>query len=1446
MKCITVFTLLFLFTLDAQIQKTITHSEAFPHADRKQGVTVSVNPAVSHPHQVASPDISDKKLQNMKRIVRQKEQITKFIKTQKHAIQPPTQSVATTQESYNLKPLLFHGKKTFLYEYPFPSQKNRTRPGNQAMVTNVLLNGKNADTIYFGDSFVLSFTFAPNTISARVNITVDVNRNGITDSLDYRLVEGLTIDNSDDDENQTLGELKITIPKNAFYSSFIGTLIFEVDDGTPGAPAFLTVRQQERKSILKITTVPAFRNVIFAINGIEPEYLYALSDSLGKATLFVNRSLTPEVVIYPIDLHGITNGFSPPNEIYFNIKSDTTTAAIKYDSTYSFIKGIVTDNQGIGIGGCYVEATGEYDVGSFTDSSGQYSIGVKSGYWYLNISNPDPETYLTKNNWNYFFVPQKSTIKQNITLLKANSKISGSVMLGTAPLTGFVIRARSGYDDYGQNNTLSNSSGIFTLPVFKSDTVDNIYSIELFLPQGYVTPSPFRYGIKPGTSDVNFILSKINGGLQGVVKDSRTGVPIPNASINFMGANPGDTIGTSYYSTQSNDTGFYRIRLKDARYTIYCNAAGYAYYSQENVVVSGVMVTKDILLQRTGSFSGTVLDPYGKPVPYAYVNVMHSDGYQIGGATTDEQTGKFLVYGLSTGKYKAFVNYHGYGKNYVQQWYNKKSTIDSADWIQVQDGYITYGINFFLEYGGSISGRVTDLKGNGLPDIEVIVFDTLFSSSTWTTTDDSGFYFASGLATGTYLVHTNSSRYVDRWYNGKTSFETADRIPVIIHQETKNINFTLPKAVLISGSVKNKSGDPIEYAEVIVTDSVMNYIAYSSTDDAGSFALMKLPHHQSLFLKASSWNYSSRWYKDSKSFQTADPIILSEEETRSDIDFILPAPGTVSGVVRTKKGDPVPYAYVYGRLADSVEYGSFYGYGNDSGQYIAENVQEGKYIVYTSSYPYKTQWYKGKSNENEADTVIVIEETNTDSINFYLTSPGLIKGRVTDSAGVPLSQAIVFIYDTTSRYVQSTVVYADGYYQMHQEREGVYFIKAMAPNYFPQWFNQKKRRGEADTIVVKDDSVITDISFLLHTKVNRIFKVPEEYSNILEATMDVVYGDTILVNSGVYRESIDIPEGVWLIGAGFDKTIIDGNWKGDYNGDVVVARDNAAVIGVTIRNATTETKKSGIGLKGFTNNIFRNNWISHCQRGIVVITGATISKNILVYNSQSGILASGFPDVIANNTIMKCGVGIMLGGESTRIVNNIIGNNNVGVSFGGRGYSIILYNNIFGNSINYSGILDQTGFNGNISIDPLFVKSDSGNYHLSEQSPCIDAGDPLSPLDPDSSRADIGALYFHHAPNSVPFWKNISNIPDRFELYQNFPNPFNPVTTIVYALPKVSNVKLTIYNMLGQEIRTLVDEEQSAGWKNIQWNAVHFASGIYFYKITADSFVDVKKLLLLK
>ena len=97
----------------------------------------------------------------------------------------------------------------------------------------------------------------------------------------------------------------------------------------------------------------------------------------------------------------------------------------------------------------------------------------------------------------------------------------------------------------------------------------------------------------------------------------------------------------------------------------------------------------------------------------------------------------------------------------------------------------------------------------------------------------------------------------------------------------------------------------------------------------------------------------------------------------------------------------------------------------------------------------------------------------------------------------------------------------------------------------------------------------------------------------------------------------------------------------------------------------------------------------------------------------------------------------------------------------------------------------------------------------------------------------------------------INQLPHAFNLYNNYPNPFNPVTTLRYDLPEDALVNITIYDIMGRIVRTLINSQQNAGFKSIQWNATNDAgsplsAGLYLYKIQADNLVQTRKMVLLK
>jgi len=251
-------------------------------------------------------------------------------------------------------------------------------------------------------------------------------------------------------------------------------------------------------------------------------------------------------------------------------------------------------------------------------------------------------------------------------------------------------------------------------------------------------------------------------------------------------------------------------------------------------------------------------------------------------------------------------------------------------------------------------------------------------------------------------------------------------------------------------------------------------------------------------------------------------------------------------------------------------------------------------------------------------------------------------------------------------------------------------------------------------------------------------------------------------------------------------------------------------------------------------NIINCTFAGHTGNGEALMVNGNVSiTNCIFYNDRSVEIAINPMD----------GTGIP---TTLTLNNNLIRN----------GYSDIWQGP--GSTVNYSDT--------NITGNPFFLGVNEINnpfyYRLSSASPCINAGTVdttgfnLLPYDLAgnwriwNNRIDMGAFEYGSEP-----WVSIDDpdLPaiDQLVLKQNYPNPFNPTTTIAYSLPEASKVRLDIYNVKGQLVKTLVNAEMSAGMHSVVWNGrdsnnAAVASGVYFYRVSSPKATQTKRMLLMK
>ncbi|NQT26522.1 right-handed parallel beta-helix repeat-containing protein [candidate division KSB1 bacterium] len=261
-----------------------------------------------------------------------------------------------------------------------------------------------------------------------------------------------------------------------------------------------------------------------------------------------------------------------------------------------------------------------------------------------------------------------------------------------------------------------------------------------------------------------------------------------------------------------------------------------------------------------------------------------------------------------------------------------------------------------------------------------------------------------------------------------------------------------------------------------------------------------------------------------------------------------------------------------------------------------------------------------------------------------------------------------------------------------------------------------------------------------------------------------------------------------------------------------------------------------------------------------------IADNIILESRAMGLIVTdGFYGQISNNVISIsdwCGVYIIDCAGSSSFYNNTIVNNgdietypNVYIADeSGIWRNNILYSDVSGLLSVTGGDLDYNCYyptNGpgehSIQSDPLFIDIDSDDFSLQSSSPCIDVG------------TDVGISYLGDAPDMGAFeYDPASGIPSSnnqiekaFILFGNYPNPFNPSTSILYQIPVQTRIRIGIYNVNGQEIRVIMDESIPAGSHQAEWDGKNSSgkevpSGIYIYRFKADNATFTRKMALVR
>ncbi|MFQ5637483.1 MAG: collagen binding domain-containing protein [bacterium] len=797
----------------------------------------------------------------------------------------------------------------------------------------------------------------------------------------------------------------------------------------------------------------------------------------------------------------------------------------------------------------------------------------------------------------------------------------------------------------------------------------------------------------------------------------------------------------------------------------------------------------------------------------------------------------------------------------------------------------------------AIAGQVTN--DNGGAAIEGAVIKAIrLGRIHWVQkarTDADGNYLVEKLIPGYYVLVAHARGFIGEFYDDTRNYLEATPLNIAEDDTVEAINFGLSEGGTITGTVVTEGDSlPLARAHVVAALAVNpRFARHGLTDENGDYALEALPTG-SYLVRANAPGYRGEYYDDAKERNAATLVRVEEPETVSNIDYALDQASAISGVV-TNAVDGTPIAKARIRVFKGPVFALRHRHfretrTDENGEYIIQ-VRPGDYYVSATARGFNGEFYDDVREFSQATLVPVLADSHSTDIDFDLVPRGTISGLVTDQiTNEPIAGAVVEAFKERSALDAASSVAGfraktddAGKYLIENVPVGKYLVVAAAETYLPEFWQESPTKEGATLVEVPDNTDIDNIDFTLDKggSISGLVATESDSTPIAGALIKVFGEDSHRfkrghsLEDGTYKIA-GLPTGKYLV------RVIAKRYVSEFYKDVHRRRE-ATPVEVTSPEDTPDidfyltAKKRVRGT--IAGRVFSDEDESSIEGALVLairfnnrfayftFTGSDGLYELTdlpggkyyVFTVARGFIGEFFDDAqrFKNATPV-----FVLGDHVTNDINfGLKPRDNTGVyAISGTIRSLVtnqpvegvLVHARVGDDIAVNVVTDENGDYvidelpaGEYKIEATGIGYEDGYYGgtNSQNATAVVVGEGQDAAQINLNLTEDAVTSVENGPETVP---------QSYDLFQNYPNPFNPETTIKYQLSGSAKVTLKIFNLLGQEIVTLVENQQTAGIYSVSWDGRDkfgrsVASGLYIYQIDAgDAFVKSRRMLLLK